>query len=842
MAGKMPHGGGELPELENQAGFLLKKRKWPLKGWHKRYFVLQDGILKYAKTPMELQRGKIHGSMDVGLSVMSVKRKAGCIDLDDEENIYHLKITPPDVFDLWLSKLRQHRQHWQNKAANTPPILPASGESEPSTPMATTAVPVMYRQNTLSRQASVPGSTAGTHGKVTTWLDPQDMEKCQKELSQCQSELEELVKLLHTLQRSGHSPSACDHGSNEYPLLETSKKERYLALGKIWGGRSSKENKLKVPVSEHAFPLRLHASNPDLVMGTAPCPPCLSASLSEGLNNLDEKSDIYQSYCLLAQQVHASLQVVMTMLQASWERGRLLPAESDQVPGNAQTLALRRSLAQAKSQNAELCARLQRIHQETQLPDHLSSFLPGSPLPLDSPLDRPRTGPPLLAQLSDSQVSVTECEFFDALEVLRSSSSSENEGSEDDASSISDLAEEGRHGSSLRPLSGCSDDVSPFRTGRRTELPAMAPDHSTIALWDVLRRNVGKDLSRVTMPVELNEPLNTLQHLCEELEYSDLLDRAAETEDPVQRMVLVAAFAVSLYSCTATRATCKPFNPFLGETYECEREDRAFRFIAEQVSHHPPISACHCESKKFIFWQDIRWKNKFWGKSMEIIPIGTVHLSLPRYGDKYQWNKVTSCVHNVLVGQRWVEHYGEINIRNRADDSCHCVLSFLKGNYWSSSANEVQGSLLDASGHVVQRLFGKWTEGLYSGAQRSAKCIWRPGALPANHELYYGFTHFAIELNELDPNLRPFLPPTDTRFRPDQRFLEEGNLEMASRRKQHLEEMQRQRWNNMEGTYQPRFFRKARRSDGQEEWVTNNTYWELRKNPGFSNMENPILW
>lgn len=39
------------------------------------------------------------------------------------------------------------------------------------------------------------------------------------------------------------------------------------------------------------------------------------------------------------------------------------------------------------------------------------------------------------------------------------------------------------------------------------------------------------------MPVELNEPLNTLQHLCEELEYSELLDKAAESDDPYERMV-----------------------------------------------------------------------------------------------------------------------------------------------------------------------------------------------------------------------------------------------------------------------------------------------------------------
>lgn len=44
-----------------------------------------------------------------------------------------------------------------------------------------------------------------------------------------------------------------------------------------------------------------------------------------------------------------------------------------------------------------------------------------------------------------------------------------------------------------------------------------------------------------------------------------------------------------------------------------------------------------------------------------------------------------------------------------------------------------------------------------------------PGSLPTNYELYYGFTRFAVELNELDPVLKDLLPPTDARFRPDQR-------------------------------------------------------------------------
>uniref|UniRef100_A0A8C4YET3 Oxysterol-binding protein n=1 Tax=Gopherus evgoodei TaxID=1825980 RepID=A0A8C4YET3_9SAUR len=210
----------------------------------------------------------------------------------------------------------------------------------------------------------------------------------------------------------------------------------------------------------------------------------------------------------------------------------------------------------------------------------------------------------------------------------------------------------------------------------RNCLPAPSVPAGDVSLWNILRNNVGKDLSKVSMPVQLNEPLNTLQRLCEELEYSTLLDAASRCADPCERLVCVAAFAVSAYASTYYRAGSKPFNPVLGETYECVRPDKGFRFISEQVCHHPPISACHAESDNFIFWQDMKWKNKFWGKSLEIVPVGTVNVKL--FGDHFEWNKVTSCIHNILSGQRWIEHYGEVLIRNVRDSSYHCKITFCK--------------------------------------------------------------------------------------------------------------------------------------------------------------------
>jgi oxysterol-binding protein 1 len=61
-------------------------------------------------------------------------------------------------------------------------------------------------------------------------------------------------------------------------------------------------------------------------------------------------------------------------------------------------------------------------------------------------------------------------------------------------------------------------------------------------------------------------------------------------EDSCKRLVQCAFFGILQYDLCKARFK-KPFNPILGETYEYVSDE--LRIITEQVSHHPPISACH---------------------------------------------------------------------------------------------------------------------------------------------------------------------------------------------------------------------------------------------------------
>lgn len=134
-----------------------------------------------------------------------------------------------------------------------------------------------------------------------------------------------------------------------------------------------------------------------------------------------------------------------------------------------------------------------------------------------------------------------------------------------------------------------------------------------------------------------------------------------------------------------------------------------------------------------------------------------------RYGDHYEWNKVVTCIHNVLSQQRYLEHYGEVTIRNLKSNVCTCKITFVKVNettscsaqpfslgvfgptaclkvltdnfvsllksrYWGSdmNKNEVQGTVLDQGGSIIHRFGGLWHEGIFCDTLPTPKCVWKP--------------------------------------------------------------------------------------------------------------------
>ncbi|KAF3322416.1 Oxysterol-binding protein-related protein 2B [Carex littledalei] len=74
-----------------------------------------------------------------------------------------------------------------------------------------------------------------------------------------------------------------------------------------------------------------------------------------------------------------------------------------------------------------------------------------------------------------------------------------------------------------------------------------------ISMWSVIKDNVGKDLTRVCLPVYLNKPFSSLRKCFEDFEYSQLLVEAYQFGmmvwgDSLMRKLKVATIAVVSYA------------------------------------------------------------------------------------------------------------------------------------------------------------------------------------------------------------------------------------------------------------------------------------------------------
>jgi len=159
----------------------------------------------------------------------------------------------------------------------------------------------------------------------------------------------------------------------------------------------------------------------------------------------------------------------------------------------------------------------------------------------------------------------------------------------------------------------------------RTTLPYLRPPKLKFSIWSIIKNMIGKDMTRFSVPVYFNEPISMTQKGGEAMEYEELLVKADNWDDSLHRLAYIAAFNVSQYANLEER-NLKPWNPVIGETYELLTNK--FQFFAEQVSHHPPITACHGHSKNYDMWMNTDLKSSFKGKSMEFTPKGSTHIVL----------------------------------------------------------------------------------------------------------------------------------------------------------------------------------------------------------------------
>lgn len=310
------------------------------------------------------------------------------------------------------------------------------------------------------------------------------------------------------------------------------------------------------------------------------------------------------------------------------------------------------------------------------------------------------------------------------------------------------------------------------------------------------------------MPVTSNEPTTLLQRIPEDLEYSHLLDSAATSSDSRKKMLYLSIFAQSYLSTLRSykRSLRKSFTPLLAETYELVREDKGWRFLAEKVNHRPQIFAAHAESDKWTWSFCPSPRQKFWGKSFEMTIEGTVRVVLSGSREVITWQKPTSYMRNIIAGEKYIEPVGEVIVWNHTSGEKAVVEFKPAKGMWGGRAEDVGITTYTKDGSVGSRAEGKWTESIRMVP--SGEELWKVGDLIENEDKFCGFPVFTAQLSEITKMEEGFLPPTDSRLRPDRKLHELGKMDEAEEIKVQLEEGQRAR--RREGMEPPvRWFRKV---------------------------------
>ncbi|KAJ2612825.1 Oxysterol-binding protein 4 [Coemansia sp. RSA 1804] len=184
------------------------------------------------------------------------------------------------------------------------------------------------------------------------------------------------------------------------------------------------------------------------------------------------------------------------------------------------------------------------------------------------------------------------------------------------------------------------------------------------------------DLSALTCPSFLLNGISLLEYGAHWNDYPHVLAEITKAKDPEERMRRVARWFVStLYGSYNKRVAesnsgeKKPFNPILGEQFLASWDDPEFgqtKFICEQVSHHPPVSAFFFENANAGIYGSGHFsqKSKFKGTSMKVVQEGRVTLRMKGTDEIYCLTLPNLNICSILSGKPFLEMSSTTFIRS----------------------------------------------------------------------------------------------------------------------------------------------------------------------------------
>lgn len=249
-----------------------------------------------------------------------------------------------------------------------------------------------------------------------------------------------------------------------------------------------------------------------------------------------------------------------------------------------------------------------------------------------------------------------------------------------------------------------------------TEMDSME-SHGSVVAHLLSQVKIGMDLTRVALPTFILERRSLLEMYADYFAHPDQFVSIADMPTPRERMVQVIRwYLCSFHAGRKSGVAKKPYNPVLGEIFRCHwnipnvnsfdnaaesgsklvsdgpvpwcRENQ-LAFVAEQVSHHPPVSAFYAEhvGKKICFGAHVWTKSKFLGLSIGVHNVGKGWVNVLQHGEEYVLTFPNGYGRSILTVP-WIELGGTVTI-NCVQTGYHATVEFITKPFYGGKRNRI---------------------------------------------------------------------------------------------------------------------------------------------------------
>ncbi|XP_075065674.1 oxysterol-binding protein-related protein 8 isoform X6 [Mixophyes fleayi] len=269
--------------------------------------------------------------------------------------------------------------------------------------------------------------------------------------------------------------------------------------------------------------------------------------------------------------------------------------------------------------------------------------------------------------------------------------------------------------------------------GEASQTETVSEEHKSL-IWTLVKQvRPGMDLSKVVLPTFILEPRSFLDKLSDYYYHADFLSDAALEENAYSRLKKVVKWYLSGFY-KKPKGLKKPYNPILGETFRClwlhpKTNSKTF-YIAEQVSHHPPVSAFYVSNRKdgFCLSGSILAKSKFYGNSLSALLEGEGRLTFLNRGEDYTVTMPYAHCKGILYGTMTLELGGNVTIMCEKT-GYSAVLEFKLKPFLGNDdcVNQISGKI-KLGKEVLATLEGHWDSEVFIHDKKTdvLETFWNP--------------------------------------------------------------------------------------------------------------------